>query len=306
MIDLIYFLVKVFAVAIAFIAVIYVVKSKKSSTQSKLFQHTEIEKVNESIQNATLPLLKKVLSKTDMKARLKSIKKSSKDKNDTDKKNYFVIDFQGDLKATANKQLRQLVTLILSIAQPGHDEVILRLDSRGGTVTGYGLAASQLHRLKEKNIKIHATIDEFAASGGYMMAVVASKIYASPFAMIGSIGVISEMPNFHKLLKKHDIDYEMITAGKFKRTLTLLGKNTEQGREKYKKDLEMIHKLFIDHVKTFRPSIDSDVFTGEVWPASVALEHNLVDELKTSDDLIMSATQNGNVYYLNQRILLQY
>lgn len=302
MTDLLFFIAKVIAVTLACIAVIYVFKSKKASTQSKLFDQTNIEKVNHSIKDATLPLLKKVLSKNDMKAYQKSEKKQAKEAADTsDKKSYFVIDFKGDIKATANKQLRQLVTLVLSIARPGHDEVILRLDSRGGTVTGYGLAASQLHRLKEKNIKIHAAIDEFAASGGYMMAVIASRIYASPFAMIGSIGVISEIPNFHRLLKKHDVDYEMVTAGKYKRTLTMLGKNTEQGREKYKQDLEMIHNLFIDHVKKYRPHVDNDVFTGEVWPASLALEHNLIDELKTSDDIILDAIKHGNVYYLNQQ-----
>ena len=299
MIDIFYFLLKAIIVVIALLVVLRAVMKAKKATKSTLFQDTHIEKVDESLDSVMSPILKKIHTKSFMKKYFKN-KKLVDQKKPNDKK-YFVIDFAGDLKATGNAQLRQLVSLIVSIADPKKDEVILRLDSRGGTVTGYGLAASQLQRLKDKNITLHATIDEFAASGGYMMAVIADKIYASPFSMIGSIGVVAQIPNFHRLMKKNDIDIELITAGKYKRTLTMLGKNTEQDREKYQQDLEKIHELFINHVIKHRPNIHKDVFTGEVWPASAACQHNLVDHLMTSDELILKCLQNGQVYYLNQK-----
>lgn len=200
----------------------------------------------------------------------------------------FVIDFKGSMNALEVNALREEITAILSIAD-NKDEVLLRLESPGGVVHGYGLAASQLNRLREKGLKLIASVDKVAASGGYMMACVADHIVAAPFAIIGSIGVVAQVPNFHRLLKKKDIDVELHTAGEYKRTLTLLGENTEQGRKKFVQDLNETHQLFKDFVHQKRPALDINaVGTGEHWYGVQAKEKGLIDEIGVSDDIIIN------------------
>ena len=177
------------------------------------------------------------------------------------------------------------------------DQVVIRLNSPGGAVNGYGLAASQLQRIKDKQIPLTACIDKIAASGGYLMACVANQIIAAPFAIIGSIGVIAQLPNFHKWLKKHDIDFELLTAGEFKRTLTVFGENTEKGREKFQQDLEQIHTAFRNYVMLNRNAVNIDeVATGEHWLAIDAFNYKLIDALKTSDDYLTSQMKDYNIY----------
>ena len=200
----------------------------------------------------------------------------------------FVIDFKGSMNALEVNALREEITAILSIAD-NKDEVLLRLESPGGVVHGYGLAASQLNRLREKGLKLIASVDKVAASGGYMMACVADHIVAAPFAIIGSIGVVAQVPNFHRLLKKKDIDVELHTAGEYKRTLTLLGENTEQGRKKFVQDLNETHQLFKDFGHQKRPALDINaVATGEHWYGVQAKEKGLIDEIGVSDDIIIN------------------
>ncbi|WGL94280.1 protease SohB [Arsenophonus nasoniae] len=200
----------------------------------------------------------------------------------------FVIDFKGSMNALEVNALREEITAILSIAD-NKDEVLLRLESPGGVVHGYGLAASQLNRLREKGLKLIVSVDKVAASGGYMMACVADHIVAAPFAIIGSIGVVAQVPNFHRLLKKRDIDVELHTAGEYKRTLTLLGENTEQGRKKFVQDLNETHQLFKDFVHQKRPALDINaVATGEHWYGVQAKEKGLIDEIDVSDDIIIN------------------
>ncbi|QBY43407.1 protease SohB [Arsenophonus nasoniae] len=200
----------------------------------------------------------------------------------------FVIDFKGSMNALEVNALREEITAILSIAD-NKDEVLLRLESPGGVVHGYGLAASQLNRLREKGLKLIVSVDKVAASGGYMMACVADHIVAAPFAIIGSIGVVAQVPNFHRLLKKKDIDVELHTAGEYKRTLTLLGENTEQGRKKFVQDLNEAHQLFKDFVHQKRPALDINaVATGEHWYGVQAKEKGLIDEIGVSDDIIIN------------------
>lgn len=201
-------------------------------------------------------------------------------------KNLFVINFKGSIKADEVQSLRQKISAILDVATD-KDEVIVNLTSPGGVVNGYGLCASQLQRIRDKNINLVVTVDYVAASGGYMMASVANKIVAAPFAYIGSIGVVASFPNFNKLLKKNDIDYEQVTAGKYKRTMTMFGENTNEAKEKFKEDLNLIHLRFKDHVLKYRPNLDIDkIATGEHWLASDAKELGLVDEIFTSDEYI--------------------
>ncbi|EOU9559439.1 protease SohB [Cronobacter dublinensis] len=210
----------------------------------------------------------------------------------------YVLDFKGSIDAHEVSALREEVTAVLAVAK-SQDEVLLRLESPGGVVHGYGLAASQLQRLRERQIPLTVAVDKVAASGGYMMACVANNIVAAPFAIIGSIGVVAQIPNFNRLLKRNDIDIELHTAGQYKRTLTLLGENTEEGREKFREDLNETHQLFKEFVHSMRPSLDIDaVATGEHWYGVQAQEKGLVDEISTSDDLIIARMQERDVVSL--------
>lgn len=222
--------------------------------------------------------------------------KSSKNSEADDSKNVYLIDFDGDMKASAVEHLREEISAILLTATP-KDEIVLTLESGGGLVHSYGLAASQLDRIRQHNIPLTVCVDKVAASGGYMMACVANQVCAAPFAIIGSIGVVAQLPNFHRLLKKNDIDFEMYTAGEYKRTLTVFGENTEKGREKFTEDLELTHQLFKDFVHQQRESVDIDkVATGEIWFGTKALEQKLVDKIITSDDYIAKLATDHPVY----------
>ena len=207
-----------------------------------------------------------------------------------------MLDFDGDIRASAVESLREEVTALLSDPRED-DEVLVRLESSGGMVHSYGFASSQLSRIKSKGVSLTVSVDKVAASGGYMMACVANRIIGAPFAIIGSIGVVAQLPNFHKLLKKNDIDFEMFTAGEHKRTVTVFGENTEKGREKFREELEDTHTLFKEFVKENRESVDVDaVATGEVWYGQRAIDRNLVDALETSDDYIQSRLDTHGIY----------
>jgi serine protease SohB len=265
-------------------------KEKRKITIKKLNTYYEElkEKINDEILNKTE---RKKLAKEKKKS--KKVEKKQKDKKE---KRIFVIEFKGDIKASGVDSLCEEVSAILTVATP-KDEVIVRLESAGGVVHGYGLAASQLQRIKDKSIPLIVCVDKVAASGGYMMACIADKILAAPFAIIGSIGVIAQIPNFNRLLKKHNIDFEQITAGEYKRTLTLFGENTRKGRQKFQEEINDVHDLFKGFVKDHRPQIDIDkLATGEHWFAKKAIELNLVDEIKTSDDYLMQALGSSNLY----------
>lgn len=230
----------------------------------------------------------------------KEAEKEADKVEETQKKRLFVIDFDGDIKASDVENMRQEISAVLTIASK-QDEVLVRLESGGGTVHGYGLAASQLQRIRDKEIPLTISVDKVAASGGYMMACVANKIIAAPFAILGSIGVLAQIPNLNRLLKKYDVDFEQLHAGEFKRTLTLFGENTDKGREKMQQELEETHELFKNFVKAQRPSLDVDkVATGEHWLGTRALELGLVDQLQTSDDYLMSLRNDAEL------ILIEY
>ena len=201
-----------------------------------------------------------------------------------------MVDFNGDIRASEVNALRVLVTTILMESRAG-DEVLVRLDNAGGLVSEHGLAASQLARLREKGIPLTVAVDKVAASGGYLMACVAERIIAAPFAVIGSIGVLAELPNFHRLLERYGVDFELHTAGDYKRTLTLFGENTEEGRQKLREQLEETHRLFKSFVTTYRPALDlARVATGEYWHGQRAVELGLVDAIQTSDDYLLAAS----------------
>ncbi|MEQ6884966.1 protease SohB [Salicola sp. Rm-C-2C1-2] len=237
-----------------------------------------------------------------LKDRRRSKKKEKKaeqkkDGNAERRERLYVVDFEGDLKASQTADLRHCITSILGVAEPERDEVMVRLESSGGMVHSYGYAAAQLDRIRRSGLPLTACVDKVAASGGYMMACVADRIIASPFAILGSIGVVAQLPNVHRLLKRNDVDFEVLTAGEYKRTLTVFGENTEKGRRKFTEDLEQTHQLFKDYVSEHRPVVNIDqVATGEIWFGRQALDVNLADELKTSDQVMTEACDERDVF----------
>lgn len=247
--------------------------------------------------------LKKKQLKEETKASKVAAKLAAKSRGDGQtivdekkRKRKFIIDFKGDIKPSQVDNLRREVTAILSIADV-YDEVTVKIESGGGTVHGYGLAAAQLQRIRDKNIELVVCVDKVAASGGYLMACVANRILAAPFAIIGSIGVMAQIPNIHRLLKKNNIDVELLTAGEYKRTLTVLGENTDKGREKFLEDIQVIHDQFKNTISRHRPQTDmAMVATGEVWSGEDAIRLKLVDELTTSDAYIVKSCEDADVY----------
>lgn len=256
--------------------------------RSQQSQELQVEPLNDEMKQIGAFLKNFRLSKDEAKAEAKKRKEEKKKaKTEEKKKLLYVLRFEGDIKATQVENLREEVNAILQAAQPG-DEVLCVLESPGGVVHGYGLAASQLQRIRNAGLHLTAAVDEVAASGGYMMACVANQIIAAPFAIIGSIGVVAQVPNFYRLLKKNDVEYREYTAGEYKRTVSLFGEITPKGEEKFLEQLEETHQLFQNHVSRNRPQVDiKSVATGEYWYGERALQLGLVDALRTSDDFLL-------------------
>ena len=293
------FLLKAITVLIVILIIIGAAAVKKKSTSGELkisslnkkFQH-----LKEAIQEATLD---KKIVKQEAKAKKKAEKEEKKKQKEGDVKSkprLFVVDFEGDIKASSVPSLREEITAILAASKPD-DEVLVRLNNSGGIVHEHGLAASQLVRLKQANLPLTVAVDKVAASGGYMMACVADKILSAPFAIVGSIGVVAQLPNFHRLLDKAGVDFEQHTAGEYKRNVTMFGKNTKKERDQLKEQLEDIHDLFRGFVTDYRPSLDmKEVGTGQYWYGSRAKELGLVDEIMTSDDFLAAVTDKQDIF----------
>ncbi|MHA3890702.1 protease SohB [Acinetobacter sp. GXMZU3951] len=214
----------------------------------------------------------------------------------------YVLDFKGDTAASAVDNIREEITLILATAKAGRDRVVVRLESPGGMVHGYGLAAAQLVRLRDAGFHLTICVDKVAASGGYMMACIASEIISAPFAVVGSIGVVAQVPNFNRLLKEHHVDFELYTAGQFKRTVTMFGENTPEGKAKFEEELQQTHELFKHFVEKYRPQLNMEkVATGEHWYGRDALDLNLVDKLQTSDEYLLGLLPQHDVYVIQTR-----
>ena len=234
-------------------------------------------------------------------ARQRKSERKELDKKGSQRQRIYVIDFKGDIRATATASLREEVSAILAVASQD-DRVLVRLDNSGGAVHEHGLAASQLLRIRSNGLALIVAVDKVAASGGYLMACVASRIIAAPFAVIGSIGVVAQLPNFHRLLEGKGVDFEQITAGRYKRTLTMFGKNTDEGREKLKEEIEDVHALFKTQISTHRSELDIErVATGEYWYGARALELGLIDEICTSDDFLAAAAAESDLYRITYK-----
>ena len=299
------FLAKTATLVIAIIAVLITILALKAKAKADESGTLNVQKLNEKYDELSDMMHDIIQTKAEKKALKAALKKEAKQKKSADekpKKRIFVLRFDGDIKASEVDDLRETVTAILLSANK-EDEVLLCLESGGGVVHGYGLAASQLQRLRDANLHLTVSIDKIAASGGYMMACVANTIIAAPFAILGSIGVIAQIPNFHRLLEKNNIDFEQITAGEYKRTLTMFGKNTQKDREKMQEEINETHELFKTFVKAHRPQIDIDnIATGEHWFATQCVEKKLVDQLQTSDDYLLSKKDSHELYELDYKV----
>ncbi|MDO6460246.1 protease SohB [Granulosicoccaceae sp. 1_MG-2023] len=313
------FLAKALTFVIAIGAIVVVIAGASQNARRQLQRgQVVLTNLNEEFEDLRDAVRCEVMSEADLKEERKAKKKQEKEKRKKEKaaakraarqrgdgqtvlaeprkKRVYVMDFDGDIQASQVGDLRKEITAVLGMAEV-EDEVLIRLESGGGTVTGYGLAASQLDRITQKKIPLTVCVDTVAASGGYMMACVANKILAAPFAVLGSIGVVAQIPNVHRLLKKHEIDVEILTAGEFKRTLTVFGQNTDKAREKFIEELEVVHQHFKGFIDQHRPQIDlATVATGETWSGQDALERKLIDGISTSDEYLLKASEEADVY----------
>lgn len=316
--DYLEFLAKAATIVVGVIAVIGVGMSMGLRRSSPEGGHLDVRKLNDRLEDMGRVMRQASLPESAFKRSIKqedrARKKADKARGADGRRRVYVIDFAGDLHASKVDHLRNEITAVLTSARD-QDEVLVRIESPGGMVHGYGLAASQLERVRQRKIRLVTAIDKVAASGGYLMAAVSDYIIAAPFALVGSIGVVAQIPNVHRLLKKHDVDVEVLTAGKYKRTLTVFGENTEQGRAKFVEELEDVHVLFQEFVQANRPQVSIDeIATGEAWYGRRALEHRLVDELSTSDAYLTKACEDSDVYEVRwiehkkpiERILAQF
>ncbi len=299
--EYLFFLLKTITIVIAFLIPLIALMAMAAKQRQHQKEHLDVNHLNrrfESMSNTidSVHLPKKVFKEKLKKKKKDSKSESKKNSEKPERKRIYVCKFQGDMEATEIDRLREELTAVLALDELP-DEVLVKVESRGGVVHGYGLAASQLTRIKDKKIPLTISVDKVAASGGYLMACVADKIIAAPFAIVGSVGVLAQMPNFHRALKKRDIDYHEYTAGEYKRTVGMFTEPTERGKAKFLEEIEDVHELFKDFVKTNRPQIDIDkVATGEHWYGTRALDLNLVDEIRTSDDYLLEASKNSDIY----------
>lgn len=286
------------------VAVVVIIGVAASAGRKAAHEGLEVESINKKFKALADALRHAVLSKAELKKDSKAQKKREKAaaKKDVTRPRSYVLDFKGDLKASAVPSLREEVSAILEVAT-ADDQVVVRLENYGGVVHEHGLAASQLARIRDRDIPLHVCVDKVAASGGYLMACVATKIYAAPFAILGSIGVLAQIPNFSRLMDDHGVDFEQITAGKHKRTVTMFGKNTDEDRAKMKEELEDVHTLFKGAVSKYRPELDLDVVaTGEHWYGTRALELGLADKIQTSDEFLAELVVDRDLYHVVYRI----
>ncbi len=269
---------------------------KKWKKKKKL----EVEDIGDNLQAYRLKIQSVTHSTKNIKKQIKTLKKQKQKEESEEKPRAYILNFKGDMEASQVELLREEISILLKTADPKKDEVIIKLNNRGGLVHSHGLGASQLERLRTKGFQLTVCVDEVAGSGGYLMACVANKILSAPFAVIGSIGVLAQLPNFYRFLQKQNVDYEEHSAGTHKRTLTLFGKSTEEKREKLKEQLEEVHTHFKNYIVKYRPEVDlSKIATGEHWLGTKAKELGLVDDIQVSDDYILSLLDTKKVYKLS-------
>lgn len=283
--------------ALAFLAALFVNLSRRHRDAEGL----KVTNLNSRLRNAADALRSAFLPKAGRKRLARQRKQEAKAAQGRRRKRVFVLDFRGDIRASATASLREEVSAVLAVAEQG-DEVLVRLENAGGLVHEHGLAASQLGRVKARGIPLTAAVDKVAASGGYLMACVADRIVAAPFAIVGSIGVLAQIPNFRRLLDERGVTVEQVKAGRYKRTVSMFGEVTEEDREKLREEIEDVHALFQAMVAKHRPGLDlKRVATGEYWYGTRALELGLVDEIGTSDDWLARLVDEADAWKVEWR-----
>ena len=309
--DIADFLIKALIIVTAIVAAIgglAVIVARLTRSAETKDREIKVRSLNERYNNMRDAMNAELLDKKERKALIKARKKEKKAaakalRGEPPGKRIYVMAFKGDMRATAVRQLGHEIDAVLTVARPGTDEVVLRLESPGGTVTGYGLGAAEILRLREHKLQVTASVDQVAASGGYMMASAADRIVAAPFAVVGSIGVVAPIPNLHRLLKKNEIDFEEMTAGEFKRSVSVLGEITPAGREHFRGKLEDTHGAFKAHVARCRPNVDiARVANGDTWLASEAVAIGLVDEIATGDEFLFRARESARLYEVTMEV----
>lgn len=301
--ELALFAAKVLLIVVAFVVIVgTIARAARRGSADEGKGDLRLKKLNERWKQTASRMQRAFMPPKAWKARQKAERAAEQQRRkapDLDRRRVYVLDFEGNMRASQVTGLREEVTAVLEVARPS-DEVVVRLKSPGGVVYGYGLAASQLQRVKDRGLKLTIAVDQVAASGGYMMAVVGDQILAAPFAIVGSIGVVAGFPNFNRWLKKNDVDFELLTAGRFKRTLTMLGENTPEGRAKFQEELEETHRLFKAHIARARPKLDLEkVATGEHWYGTQAKELGLVDRIATSDDYLAELRSDADLWQVS-------
>ena len=301
MMEVLIFALKALVIVVSLAALIMLIATLAARASQK--SELEVEPLHKKYKDLAFFLKSFTSSKDEMKEEKKKRKAEAKaEKEESPKKKVFVLSFDGDINASQAENLREEITALLQIAT-AQDEVVAKVESPGGVVHGYGLAASQLLRIRERGIPLTVCVDKVAASGGYLMACVANRILAAPFAIVGSIGVVAQMPNVNRLLKKHDIDYKEYTAREYKRTVGVFSEITPQGEAHFQERLHDTHKLFKNFVHQFRPQVDLNrVANGDYWFGEEAKLLGLVDELKTSDDYLLSFEKDTPIFELKYEV----
>lgn len=302
LVEFLLFFSKTLIVIIAIVIPIILISALAARQRQHQKEHLEVNHLNRRYETMSNTINAAHMPKKAFKEQVKQQKKErkaqakGKPEKSEEKNRVYVFKFKGDIEASDIDLLREEITAVLTVADSA-DEIVVIVESRGGVVHGYGLAASQLKRIKDKNIALTVAVDKVAASGGYLMACVADKIIAAPFAIVGSVGVLAQVPNFHRALEKHDIDYQEFAAGEYKRTVGMFSEPTAKGKAKFMEEIEDVHTLFKDFVKENRPKVDVEkISTGEHWYGTRALDLNLVDELRTSDDYLLDASSKSEIY----------
>ncbi|EHQ51885.1 putative inner membrane peptidase [Ectothiorhodospira sp. PHS-1] len=301
------FLAKAVTFVVAALILLGSITAAAGGSRERGQEHLNVRHLNQRYRDMEKTLGEHLKTPRSLGQRLRRLGRKQDDKKpspppDPDRSRIFVLRFHGDIRASRVENLREEVSAILTQARKDLDQVVVCLESGGGMVPHYGLAASQLVRLRDAGLHLTVTVDRVAASGGYLMAAVAHRIVAAPFAIVGSIGVVAQLPNLHRWLKRREVDVELLTAGEYKRTLTVLGQNTPEGRAKFQQELDEAHALFKAFLGRYRPQLHLDtVATGEHWYGEQALPLNLVDALSTSDDELMRLSREFDLYEVTYR-----
>ena len=222
-----------------------------------------------------------------------------------DKSNLYYLEFEGDIQASEAAKLKQEILVCLQVAKPT-DVFLILVESSGGSVSNYGDLYSVMEMIKKRGHTLWVAIDRVAASGGYLISLPADKIFATPFALIGSIGVLSEVPNFGGLLDKYGVKMEEYTAGERKMNISMFRENGEEQKEHHRKKLGKIHELFKAQLVKYRGGLIEkkgvdigELMEGDFWMGENAFELGLVDELKSSVEILLDEKDHFNILKVN-------